>query len=356
MFHSPEHHIGNQEWLTMIKYRLHLDIVPDNIKCKSCKTIVDSKGLHLLHCKLSKTIQIHDTIRNIFGTMCQELGYFVRVGEIPFALNPSSAIRINPYPDFPETHTNMNVTAVDDECSFIPPPIQDINNSLPNDNNNDNNNHEMYNNCSNNNNDNDENYANNQAHMDTTTATDTYDQNSSSIPLSKQNPILGRAKNDHNTSNTHTHADIIIQKLNENPTYMDIQIKDPTNSTLEAAEKIKENRYLPLAKLSGSAFFAPTFDVFGNPSKKTEEYVKNLFDQKVKSLTGDSRIIRIRSGRPLNYWFTKISFTINYFKAMQTNRLLNNIVTDMMESEKIVLSQTECDRLDDQLFMRRHKT
>jgi hypothetical protein len=75
----------------------------------------------------------------------------------------------------------------------------------------------------------------------------------------------------------------------------------------------------------GGQYFPPTFDCFGNPSKNTEKLLKSFYDRYLVSLPPNSKALMLAEGRQTNYWFTKISFVINHFKAFQTNVLLNNL-------------------------------
>jgi len=166
---------------------------------------------------------------------------------------------------------------------------------------------------------------------------------------------------DPTASNIHTHVDIVISRplSNEKTIYMDVQIKNPmcpSFKSLENSENVKEKLYKQAVESVNAEFVTPTFDVFGNPSKKTEEFIKRLFESRIRNLSGEERLVQIRLGRPMNYWLTKISLVINHFKALQINRQVDKITTDSMLSDKINTIQSSMDRIDDQIYMRRHKT
>jgi len=133
-----------------------------------------------------------------------------------------------------------------------------------------------------------------------------------------------------NTSTQGTRVDILATRpgTNERPIYMDVQVVNsvaPSFISLEHKENLKEGLHRALVEEQEGQYWAPTFDCFGNPSKKTEKTMKDLYELYLASLSQSERAQMISEGRQINYWFSRISFCINHMKAEMTHFLLGAI-------------------------------
>lgn len=138
-----------------------------------------------------------------------------------------------------------------------------------------------------------------------------------------------------NTSTAGTRVDILATKPGsaEKPIYMDVQIINsvaPSFTSLESKEAIKEHRHKAAVEAQNGQYWTPTFDCFGNPSKKTEKMIKSLYETYLASLPANSKALMLAEGRQINYWLTKISFCINHMKAYKTLMLLNDLKGNIM--------------------------
>jgi len=148
-------------------------------------------------------------------------------------------------------------------------------------------------------------------------------------PVATASNIISNSPNN-NTSTQGTRFDILAYKpgTNEKPICMDTQVVNsvaPSFISMEHKEARKEDLHKAAVEAEGGQYFPPTFDCFGNPSKNTEKLLKSFYDRYLVSLPPNSKALMLAEGRQTNYWFTKISFVINHFKAFQTNVLLNNL-------------------------------
>jgi hypothetical protein len=152
----------------------------------------------------------------------------------------------------------------------------------------------------------------------------------------------------HNNNSTQgTRVDILAIKpgSSEKPLYMDVQVLNsvaPTFTSLEHREALKERLHLHQVEQQQGSYWAPTFDCFGNPSKKTEKTIKALYDNYLASLPFNAKASMLAEGRQLNYWFTKISFCINQLKAYKTCMLLNDLKGNIMgkvDTKNILVDQ-----------------
>lgn len=138
-----------------------------------------------------------------------------------------------------------------------------------------------------------------------------------------------------NSSTQGTRVDILAMKpgTNEKPIYMDVQVINsvaPSFVSLEAKEDVKEARHKAAVEAQNGEYWAPTFDCFGNPSKKSERMFKSLYETYLASLPSNSKDLMIAEGRQLNFWLSKISFSINHMKAYKTLMLLNDMRGNIM--------------------------
>ncbi len=136
--------------------------------------------------------------------------------------------------------------------------------------------------------------------------------------------------NNNNKSTKGTRVDGLATKpgTGEQPIMFDMQVLNsvaPTFTSMEARETQKENLHTLLVEEQYCRYWAPTFDCFGNPSKKTESFMKALYENYLASLPTSSKNLMLVSGRPLNFWFSKISYAINQLKAWKTLLLLNDL-------------------------------
>ncbi len=138
-----------------------------------------------------------------------------------------------------------------------------------------------------------------------------------------------------NPSTIGTRVDILATKpgTNEKPIYMDVQVINsvaPSFVSLEAKETMKEDRHKAAVEAQHGEYWAPTFDCFGNPSKKSEKMFKSLYESYLASLPSNAKDLMVAEGRQINYWLTKISFSINHMKAYKTLMLLNDMKGNIM--------------------------
>jgi len=138
-----------------------------------------------------------------------------------------------------------------------------------------------------------------------------------------------------NSSTQGTRVDILAMKpgTNEKPIYMNVQVINsvaPSFVSLEAKEDVKEARHKAAVEAQNGEYWAPTFDCFGNPSKKSERMFKSLYETYLASLPSNSKDLMIAEGRQLNFWLSKISFSINHMKAYKTLMLLNDMRGNIM--------------------------
>ena len=138
-----------------------------------------------------------------------------------------------------------------------------------------------------------------------------------------------------NPSTIGTRVDILATKpgTNEKPIYMDVQVINsaaPSFVSLEAKETMKEDRHKAAVEAQHGEYWAPTFDCFGNPSKKSEKMFKSLYESYLASLPSNAKDLMVAEGRQINYWLTKISFSINHMKAYKTLMLLNDMKGTIM--------------------------
>ena len=57
---------------------------------------------------------------------------------------------------------------------------------------------------------------------------------------------------------------------------------------------------------------------------------KSLYETYLASLPSNSKDLMIAEGRQLNFWLSKISFSINHMKAYKTLMLLNDMRGNIM--------------------------
>ena len=138
-----------------------------------------------------------------------------------------------------------------------------------------------------------------------------------------------------NNSTIGTRVDILATKpgTNEKPIYMDVQVINsvaPSFVSLENKEAEKEALHKVAVEAQHGEYWAPTFDCFGNPSRNTEKMVKALYEKYLASLPSNAKALMIADGRQLNYWLSRISFSINHMKAYKTLMLLNDLKGNIM--------------------------
>jgi hypothetical protein len=144
--------------------------------------------------------------------------------------------------------------------------------------------------------------------------------------------------NTNNKSTKGTRIDALATKpgTGETPIMMDMQVLNsvaPTFTSMEAREAQKEDLHTLLVEEQYCRYWAPTFDCFGNPSKKTESFMKALYENYLASLPTSSKNLMMVSGRPLNFWFSKISYAINQLKAWKTLLLLNDLKGNLFKKQ-----------------------
>jgi hypothetical protein len=144
--------------------------------------------------------------------------------------------------------------------------------------------------------------------------------------------------NTNNKSTKGTRIDALATKpgTGETPIMMDMQVLNsvaPTFTSMEARETQKEDLHTLLVEEQYCRYWAPTFDCFGNPSKKTESFMKALYENYLASLPTSSKNLMMVSGRPLNFWFSKISYAINQLKAWKTLLLLNDLKGNLFKKQ-----------------------
>ena len=80
-------HLKSHEFAIVIKYRLGIKLVPENLKCPACFHQVDLFGDHFLHCQSGGlAILRHNVLCGQIFRLCQE-GGLGPAREVPFLLN-----------------------------------------------------------------------------------------------------------------------------------------------------------------------------------------------------------------------------------------------------------------------------
>jgi hypothetical protein len=114
---------------------------------------------------------------------------------------------------------------------------------------------------------------------------------------------------------------------------MDVQVINsvaPSFVSLENKEAEKEALHKVAVEAQHGEYWAPTFDCFGNPSRNTEKMIKSLYEKYLASLPSNAKALMIADGRQINYWLSRISFSINHMKAYKTLMLLNDLKGNIM--------------------------
>ncbi len=139
-------------------------------------------------------------------------------------------------------------------------------------------------------------------------------------------------------STSGTRVDILVTKSGEQDLFCDVQVVNslaPSFISMEDKEKSKKRLHEALVNSQGGRYFAPTFDCLGNPSVNTEKTLKSMYDNYIAALPTRTKHQELAEGRVLNYWLSRISFTINCLKAQKTLLLINDLKGNLIKSFEI---------------------
>ncbi len=267
------HYIENDIFTMMLLLNFDLEIIPEELHCTACHAKIDTKCHHLLSCKQAALIKCHDTVRDIIAQFCKAINKEALAGEI------SIESTIPPFqPDDPSPSQDPFV--------FLPDRLSD--------------------------------------------ALELCRHHSIDITALINNNKNKKNNNNNNSNSTKdTRADLVVRTpgSTRKTLYMDVQIvnhKAPSFHSMERKELNKIQKHLLLVANANGRYLAPTFDCSGCPSLGTENAFKTLVNEYINLLPQQSRKEAFDNGRIINYWFSKISFSINMHKAMMVLNLLKH--------------------------------